>query len=135
MLEDRTLEGNLSLIQHQLFDLGAVLAGSKENLIDQGHVTTLEHWIDTLDRELPSLEQFILPRGGGAAAQAHIARAVCRRAERCTFAAAKDEDEVIFIPVLQFLNRLSDYLFVVARTLSAKKGGDILWVRPGERDS
>ena len=135
LLEDRTLERNLSLIQHQLFDFGAVLAGTKEHLIGPSHVTTLEQWIDALDQELPSLKQFILPGGGSAAAQAHITRAVCRRAERCTFAAAENEDRVFFGPVSQFLNRLSDYLFVVARTLSAKKGGDILWVKPGKRDA
>lgn len=133
LLEDRTLEANLLSIQHQLFDLGAVLAGSKNCLIDSDYVTTLENWIDQLDQALPTLTQFILPSGSAAAAQAHITRAVCRRTERCMFAVAANE--TVPKTVLQYLNRLSDYLFVVARTLAVQNGGDIFWARPEERNN
>ncbi|MBV1932478.1 MAG: cob(I)yrinic acid a,c-diamide adenosyltransferase [Porticoccaceae bacterium] len=124
LIDDQALATNLSVIQHQLFDLGATLAGTPSQLIEARHVEVLEQWIDELEQALPPLRQFILPGGNTATAQAHITRAVCRRAERCTFKIVETESshareiEVVPDAVVQFLNRLSDYLFLVARTLS-----------------
>ncbi len=124
LLDKSALTRNLSVIQHQLFDLGATLAGSPTPLIEPRHVEIMEQWIDELEQALPPLQQFILPGGNIASAQAHVTRTVCRRAERCTFriveAERHDTTEIKVVPdaVIQFLNRLSDYLFLVARTLS-----------------
>ena len=124
--EDNQLNQAMRQIQHQLFDLGAMLASVQSdissNLIEAQHVEELEREIDQLDKVLPTLKQFILPGGSTATAQAHVVRAVCRRAERCTFKLA--ETEAVAEVVTQFLNRLSDYLFLVARTLTARQSGN-----------
>lgn len=127
LLDDRALATNLSVIQHQLFDLGATLADAPKPLIEARHVEVLERWIDELESALPPLRQFILPGGNTAAAQAHVTRAVCRRAERCSFklieaeTANTTETEAVPGAVSQFLNRLSDYLFLVARWLANRQ--------------
>lgn len=126
LIVSHQLHPKLSAIQHRLFDLGATLANKQPSLIEARHVTALERNIDQLDSTLPPLKQFILPGGNAATAQAHITRAVCRRAERCTYILA--DNEAVPEAVVQFLNRLSDYLFVVARSLSAHNGGDIPWL-------
>ena len=112
-------------VQNRLFALGSTLAspkGTPETIeaISQQDVDDLEHWIDTLDATLPELHNFILPTGTPAAAQAHMARAVVRRAERrvVEFSAHEPVEPVL----LKYLNRLSDALFVVARHLNSEEG-------------
>lgn len=115
----------VQLVQHQLFDLGALLAGADGEWLADADIAGLEAHIDRLDGALPPLGQFILPGGGLAAAQAQVARSLCRRAERQVFALAAQEHLGAIAP--QYLNRLSDLLFVVARTLAQEGGGDQLW--------
>lgn len=125
------LPPKLEQIQSRLFDLGACVATplttaseSKQRrtgLFDEQNVTQLELWIDEMDAELPPLKCFILPSGGGlASTHLHVARAVCRRAERSVvpLVAAGDVDGV----VQRYLNRLSDFLFVSARYAALKEG-------------
>jgi cob(I)alamin adenosyltransferase len=109
----------LHSIQHRLFELGAVLAGSGGDVtrLDAGW---LESEIDRLDAGLEPLRAFVLPGGTKAAAQCHVARAVCRRAERAVVALACREPVPHAVPV--FLNRLSDLLFVAARALNHAAG-------------
>lgn len=125
---DRILEK----IQQQLFVLGADLAtprtrgGKKMNRIQTGHVEYLEQNIDRLDATLPPLSQFILPAGSRSSAELHVARTVCRRAERRIVQLAKKCD-IGTTPVV-YINRLSDLLFVTARSANKIEGGkEIRW--------
>ncbi len=113
---DRLLEE----IQQRLFDLGGELAHSGRQALSTRDVETLERAIDALSAPLPPLDRFVLPGGPPAAAQAHHARAVCRRAERRLW--RLDEDEKVNTSALHYLNRLSDLLFVVARRLIHDSG-------------
>jgi cob(I)alamin adenosyltransferase len=116
----------LSAVQHDLFDLGGELSVPGHALIVDAHVTRLERALDALNGELPALEDFILPGGTRAAATAHVARAVCRRAERSVVTLARRE--TIAPALLHYLNRLSDLLFVAARAINEHAGiGDVLW--------
>jgi len=123
----------LSEIQHLLFDLGGELCLPGHQLIEPRHVEWLERQLDQLNAELPMLKEFVLPGGSRSAAACHIARTVCRRAERLLVALAKSEQ--INAPALAFLNRLSDLLFVMARILARQEKGEVLWRRQGETDS
>lgn len=120
-------------VQNDLFDLGGELSVPGHAILAESHVTQLELAIDTLNTELPPLKDFILPGGSRAAALAHVARTVCRRAERQVVTLAKTES----VPALAcpYLNRLSDLLFVAARALNRfglnHTGGDVLW-QPGK---
>lgn len=136
-LQDGTLSGTVSDLQHELFDLGAALAKApadqNHRALPPGAVETLERHIDTLEAELPPLTGFILPGGTIASAQAHITRTVCRRAERQVFRLGETEPVPEEIP--RYLNRLSDFLFVLARTLNRSEGpggSETLW-QPRER--
>jgi cob(I)alamin adenosyltransferase len=113
-------------VQHDLFDLGGELSVPGHALVSAAHVARLERELDRLNAELPVLADFILPGGSRAAAHAHCARSVCRRAERRLVTLARDEP---VSPVLvKYLNRLSDLLFVAARALNRYAGqGDVLW--------
>ena len=117
-------------IQNDLFDLGADLAtpGEVGLRIVASQVERLEQAIDAMNAELEPLQSFILPGGSAAVAALHLARTVVRRAERA--AVALNESEPLNPHLLAYLNRLSDLLFVTARYVAAKEGGDILW-RPG----
>lgn len=117
-------------IQNDLFDLGADLAtpGEVGLRIVASQVERLEHAIDAMNGELEPLRSFILPGGSTAVAALHLARTVVRRAERA--AVAVNESEPLNPQLLAYLNRLSDLLFVTARYVAAKEGGDVLW-RPG----
>jgi cob(I)alamin adenosyltransferase len=117
-------------IQNDLFDLGADLAtpGEVGLRIVASQVERLEHAIDAMNAELEPLRSFILPGGSGAVAALHVARTVVRRAERA--AVALHEREPLNPQLLAYLHRLSDLLFVTARYVAAKEGGDVLW-RPG----
>ena len=132
------LDAMLARIQNDLFDLGADLAtpdrGETERAaalrILDGQVERLEREIDQLNAELSALTSFILPGGSPAAAALHLARTVCRRAERAAVELAQAEGETVGAPALKYLNRLSDLLFVAARWANDKGAGDVLWT-PG----
>jgi len=116
-------------IQHDLFDLGGELSMPGHQAIDAGYVTRLEITLDEFNADLPALQEFILPAGGIATSTCHLARSVCRRAERCVVALT--DEESINAEVLAYLNRLSDLLFVIARVLARFENGDeVLW-QPG----
>jgi len=126
------LAGQLRLIQNELFDLGADIATPGEiegalRIISQ-QVERLEGEIDAINAELSPLTSFILPGGSPEVAALHLARTIVRRAERSAVALA--ESEQINPHALAYLNRLSDHLFVAARYVAVKQGGDILW-QPG----
>ncbi|MEE8389011.1 MAG: cob(I)yrinic acid a,c-diamide adenosyltransferase [Acidiferrobacterales bacterium] len=113
-------------IQHTLFDLGGELAVPGTSALTGADVTGLEEMLDELNEDLSPLKEFILPGGSPAAAICHVARTVCRRAERCLFSLSKS-DSVPEVS-LQFLNRLSDYLFVAARAINKSANvNDVLW--------
>lgn len=113
-------------IQHALFDLGGELCVPGMELIHDGDVAGLEQTLDRYNEDLPRLKEFILPGGGMAAAQCHIARTVCRRAERRAVTLAHTES--VRPEVVRYLNRLSDLLFVLARVLArASDHGEVLW--------
>lgn len=118
-LADKELRDVLKEIQDRLFTLGAILATdpSKDNLktpdLHDTDVTYLESEIDSMEEKLPALKHFVLPGGHPTVSFCHIARCVCRRAERMTV--ALHENEPILPVVMQYLNRLSDYLFVLGR--------------------
>jgi cob(I)alamin adenosyltransferase len=127
---DDAARAMLGRIQNELFDLGADLAtpeGIKGALrVVPAQIDRLEREIDRMNEDLEDLRSFILPGGAGGAAQLHLARAVVRRAERTAVGAGAG-----FNPLaLTYLNRLSDHLFVLARWVARKAGGDVLW-EPG----
>jgi cob(I)alamin adenosyltransferase len=126
-------------IQNDLFDVGADLcmpgpdeAGAVRLRVTPGQVERLETEIDAMNAELAPLTSFVLPGGAPAAAHLHLARSVIRRAEReCWMLSA---EEHVYPPVMHYLNRLSDHLFVMARWINAKtEAGDVLWKPGGER--
>jgi cob(I)alamin adenosyltransferase len=133
------IDAMLGRIQNDLFDLGADLATpasdkppSHEPLrIQQSQVDRLEREIDALNAALSPLRSFVLPGGSAAAAALHLARTVCRRAERLTVALAAKPGETVSPAAVKYLNRLSDFLFVAARFVNREGGGDVLWV-PGQ---
>jgi len=130
------LVSDLRRIQNDLFDLGADIAtpgtsfepSPMELRIIPEQVAWLEAAIDAANEQLPPLTSFILPGGSLAAAHMHMARAISRRAERALVSAAQSVS--INPQAIQYVNRLSDYLFVLCRLINASRGGDILWV-PG----
>ena len=126
------MAGQLRLIQNELFDLGADIATPGEiegalRIIPE-QVGRLEREIDAMNAGLEPLQSFILPGGSPEVAALHLARTVVRRAERSAVALA--ESEQVNPNALAYLNRLSDHLFVAARYMASKLGGDILW-QPG----
>jgi cob(I)alamin adenosyltransferase len=124
----------LARIQHDLFDLGADLSTPVSPKLDKAlrilpeQVARLEREIDAMNAELAPLDSFVLPGGKKAPAYLHLARTVCRRAER--LACELSSMEQVNYVALQYLNRLSDHLFVMARFLNAKGRRDVLW-KPG----
>jgi cob(I)alamin adenosyltransferase len=125
---DADVGGPLRRIQHELFEAGAELALPGYRKITTEYVERLEQELDALNADLPPLREFILPGGNRAAALCHVARAVCRRAERRAWAVAKEH--ALNPDLLRYLNRLSDLLFVVARCLGRRGGGgEIMWRR------
>ena len=118
----------LTEVQHDLFELGGELCIPGHSAITEDFVGRLENELDALNADLPALEEFILPGGGGAAAACHLARTIVRRAERITTTLASTES--VRPEVLKYLNRLSDLLFVVARVLARSESGqEVLWNR------
>jgi cob(I)alamin adenosyltransferase len=134
----RELDAMLGLIQNDLFDLGADLAvpqreGKAERLrVVSSQVERLERDIDSLNANLAPLTSFVLPGGTPAAAYLHLARTVCRRAERIMVELAAKPDEPVSDAAIQYVNRLSDFLFVASRSMNDNGAGDdVLWV-PGQ---
>jgi cob(I)alamin adenosyltransferase len=116
----------LTSVQHDLFDLGGELCMPGYRVIVPGDVERLEQALDAFNADLPPLKDFILPGGGPAAAACHLARTVARRAERRVWALARVEQVAPEVP--QYLNRLSDLLFVIARVLARhENGSEVLW--------
>jgi len=120
------LDRQLSAIQHRLFDLGGELSVPGYLIISQAEVDELEQWLDQHNAELPMLKEFILPAGGRATAHCHLARTICRRAERRVYTLSKKEK--VNSMGITYLNRLSDLLFVIARVLARfENGEEVLW--------
>ena len=123
---DEPLIEPLTEIQHRLFDLGGELAVPGFQLIQSQMVSDLEVLCDQLNEELPPLKEFILPGGSTSAGLCHMARAVARRAERVIVTLSKDEN--IGDDLKRYINRLSDVLFVMARQLARRDGGqEVFW--------
>lgn len=115
-------------VQHNLFDLGGELCLPGYTAVNDEHVSRLEQQLDAFNADLPPLKDFILPGGGQAAAACHLARTICRRAERrvATLAGSENVNQA----VLRYLNRLSDLLFVIARVLARQaQGQEVIWQR------
>ncbi|HHH47884.1 MAG TPA: cob(I)yrinic acid a,c-diamide adenosyltransferase [Gammaproteobacteria bacterium] len=116
----------LAEVQHRLLDLGGELSIPGRTAITPAHIESLEQALDRLNDGLTPLKEFILPGGSPAAAQAHVARSVCRRAERRLL--ALHHSETLSPSAIGYLNRLSDLLFVLARHLNRAQGcNDVLW--------
>ncbi len=139
----------LSSVQHDLFDLGGELSLPGHALISTAHLARLDGLVDQFNAGLPPLKDFVLPGGTRAAALAHVARTVCRRAERTLVALMnaappdasmvneknKEENKTPSHLPVQYLNRLSDFLFVLARVLNRADGGkDVLWQQDRNRN-
>jgi cob(I)alamin adenosyltransferase len=136
-LKDTPLDAMLGMIQNDLFDLGADLAvpqreGKAERLrLLASQVERLERDIDGLNEKLAPLTSFVLPGGTPAAAYLHLARTICRRAERIMVELAARPEEPVSDAAIQYVNRLSDFLFVASRAANNNGAGDVLWV-PGQ---
>ena len=136
------LDVMLARIQNDLFDLGADLCTPLSSAplpyeplrIVSAQVERIECEIDELNGVLQPLKSFVLPGGAPAAAYLHLARTVCRRAERQMVELAMREGEHVGTAALHYVNRLSDFLFVASRFVNDRAGGDILWV-PGQNRS
>ena len=123
----------LTDVQHDLFDLGGELSIPGHSAVSDAHVARLEDAVEHYNSELPPLKEFILPGGTRAAALAHVARTICRRAERAVIALANDDPSVSKQSRI-YLNRLSDLLFVLARALNRASGTtDVLWQKDRAR--
>lgn len=123
-------KGKLQYVQHRLFDLGGELSACK-SIINESDVEDVEKCIEILNKDLPPLENFILPGGTKASAYVHLARAVCRRAERRLVTLMKEQESsdwpsLVNPQSVRYLNRLSDLLFVVARTVTPNRY-QVLW--------
>ena len=116
----------LTRIQHHLFDLGGELSMPGHSALEESYITFLENTLDDMNTDLPMLKEFILPAGGHGTSNCHLARCVCRRAERRVVTLAKTE--AISAHSISYLNRLSDLLFVAARVLARYENGhEVLW--------
>jgi cob(I)alamin adenosyltransferase len=137
--DDGTLDAALSRIQNDLFDVGADLCTPGKGrgpdgarlTVTQPQVDWLESEIDRLNDELAPLKSFVLPGGSPAAAYLHLARTICRRAERLIAELKDKPGESVGAEVLQYVNRLSDFLFVASRYANGKGARDVLW-QPGQ---
>lgn len=139
--DDPALDAILARIQNELFDLGADLATPERAgrtlewtalRIVASQVARLEADIDALNGPLSQLTSFVLPAGTATATHLHLARTVCRRAERKLVALSRVEGEIVSADALRYLNRLSDFLFVASRHAN-RAAGDVLWVPGGSR--
>lgn len=125
---DAIAAGCLTEIQHDLFDLGGELAIPGAHVVVEQRLAWLEEQVEHFNSALPPLKEFVLPGGGTAAAACHVARAVCRRAERRCWSLSRSER--VNTASLRYLNRLSDLLFVLARVFArAQTGAEPVWRR------
>lgn len=128
VLSGNELHDLIPPIQQHLFNLGGELALPGTSSTQSTHILALEQSLEQLNQHLPPLEEFVLPGGNGASAQAHVARALCRRCERNLWGLSRIE--VVNPESLKYLNRLSDLLFVIARTLARQHTTEeTLWER------
>lgn len=132
LAEFKELDAPLEKIQNELFNIGSLLATEKDEVfkmlppITEEQIRFIEIQIDEMSLQLPELRNFILPAGHPVAAHFHVARTFCRRSERRSAEIAVKDDR--YLPALQYLNRLSDYLFVAARWVNLKtQHQDVLW--------
>lgn len=138
---DDDIDGQLSQIQSELFSIGAELATPDPDvhgvrIIAMRHVRTLEQAIDRHEDSLEPLRHFILPAGSMAAAQLHLARSICRRAERRVVTLVRRHEASVSEELLIYLNRLGDLLFVLSRVANARaKVEEIQWVKPELEES
>jgi cob(I)alamin adenosyltransferase len=138
-VHDADLDAALARIQNDLFDVGADLCtpgkgkgpGGARLTVTDKQVEWLEAEIDRFNAALQPLRSFVLPGGSAAAANLHLARTVCRRAERLIAELKDQPGESVSSEVLKYVNRLSDFLFVASRYANARGAGDVLW-KPGE---
>ena len=127
---DQDIDCSLARVQHRLFDLGGELAMPDTELLGDARTLELEQMLDLANADLPALQEFVLPGGNEAAARCHLARTVCRRAERDLLRLSRSES--VNSASVRYLNRLSDLLFVYARVLARQHGGvEVTW----EKDS
>ncbi len=130
------LDSQLSEIQCELFSIGAELAtpdpeGHQMRIITTAHIEKLESWIDEHEKELPELKHFILPAGDSGSTGLHLARAICRRAERRVVTLSHGDGTAVAANLVIYLNRLSDLLFVMTRVANREAGvAEVPWVRP-----
>ena len=125
-IDNTVIVNCLTDVQHDLFDVGAELCIPGHQVITAEYVSRLERQLDKFNDELPPLKEFILPGGNPQAAACHLARTICRRAERRVQTLSRDAE--INPESLRYLNRLSDLLFVIARVLARTGGGEeVLW--------
>lgn len=113
----RGVDVELGWIQNRLFDVGAILAGA-DMLFAEDNVSRLEIWIDAMDLKLPVLKEFVLPGGNEQVSLCHVCRCVARRLERRTIKWLEDSGEDVDTVVVRYVNRLSDYLFVLSRIIA-----------------
>ena len=122
------ISDSLSTVQHLLFNVGGELAMPEYQGISEVHISWLESEIDAFNQDLPALKDFILPAGSTLVSQVHIARTVCRRAERQAVNLQLVNDKAISANALKLLNRLSDWLFVLSRYCAKVEGSkEVLW--------
>jgi cob(I)alamin adenosyltransferase len=141
LVADDWIRKRLELLQHDLFSLGSELATPPPRegrtrpatpALPTHRVDEMEAWMDEAELELPELRAFVLPGGSAGAAALHVARTVCRRAERSVVRLAADEE--VAVDVIRYLNRLSDLLFTFARLENHRSGrGDVTWVKSDDR--
>lgn len=131
-IEDKGTLNTLSFIQQKLFTVGSYLATETEaispkaaSIVTDENIILLETEMDRMDSKLPPIRQFILPGGNEASSRAHICRTVARRAERCIYRVK--EEYPVEDNILKFVNRLSDYFFILARQEGNKGGDEIFW--------
>jgi cob(I)alamin adenosyltransferase len=136
---DHELDATLARVQNDLFDVGADLCtpgkgkgpGGARLTVTDKQVEWLEAEIDRFNAALAPLRSFVLPGGSAAAAHLHLARTICRRAERLIAQLKDRPGETVSSEVLKYVNRLSDFLFVASRYANSRGAGDVLW-KPGE---
>lgn len=124
----------LSRVQNELFDLGGeiAIADAQYQAITADHLTALETLLDRLNSPLPPLREFILPGGDKATAYSHLARTLCRRAERRLVELAQTDESAVNPDSIRYVNRLSDLLFVIARTFARRNGGEEVFWKPSQ---
>jgi cob(I)alamin adenosyltransferase len=131
-----TIDGQLDVIQHALFSIGAELAtpdpdAKQMRIISQTHIEQLEIWIDQHEKALPELKHFILPAGHLGCTTLHLARSICRRAERRVVTLVRHHETQVSEELIIYLNRLSDLLFVMTRVVNHEAGiEEVKWVSP-----